>query len=106
MKKVLLLLPLFLFAFNPEVKIKEIDSIIALYKNRIKCLDKNEANYCIDRYPQDSRSDAFAKTFCMSFPKNYYKALLEKNIKRLEAEKLCYGRSLTEKEAQECLKKL
>ena len=104
MKRYILLLPLTLFAFDKNTIIKEYNSIQNIYQKRLECLKNSEAAECIQKYPQDARSDALAKTFCMAFPKSYYAAKLKRDISILEQQKLCIGRAQTELEAKRCLK--
>jgi hypothetical protein len=97
-------MPLLLFAFDRFTAIHEFDKIQKIYQKRLECLKKNEAPECIEKYPQDTKSDALARTFCMAFPKSYYAAKLKRDIDILEKKKLCIGRSQTEVEAKKCLK--
>jgi len=105
MKK-LLLLPLWLLAFEREAHIAQIDAIIEIYKKRLACLERHEALTCIRKYPLDKRNDALAKSFALGFPSSFYRALLRRNLDILEKEKLCYGRASSEAEARACLKNL
>ena len=100
----ILALPLALLAFDRAKEIAQIDTTIAVYKARIACMEKDEAIPCIERHPLDPKGDTLGKTFAMSFPKSYYKNLLERNIKILKRQKLCIGRAMGEDEAKECLK--
>ena len=104
MRKMALLLPLLLFAFDREASIEGYDRIIKIYEARLGCLEHKEALPCIQNHPLDPHSDALAKTFSMSFPKSYYEALLRRNIELLKRQKLCYGKALSEEEAKRCLK--
>ena len=97
-----LLLALSLFAGWRESNISAIERVIEVYETRLKCLEHDEAIPCIERYPLEPRSDTLAKTFSMSFPKSFYKATLERDIKLLEKEKLCYGKALSPQEAERC----
>ena len=99
----ILALPLALLAFDRPKEIAQIDATIAVYKARIACMEKDEAIACIERHPLDPKGDTLGKTFAMSFPKSYYKNLLERNIKILERQKLCVGRAMSQKEIKECL---
>ncbi len=106
MKAVFLFFPLILFAFSNIGEITNINEIMKVYQNRLNCLKSHEPTHCIERYPLDPRNDALDKTFSMSFPKAYYRAKLKRDLKYLERRKLCYGRSLDERELKECLKSL
>ena len=98
---VTLLFGITLFAGWRESNITAIDRVIDVYQTRLECLKISEAIPCIERYPLEPRSDALAKTFSMSFPKSYYRAILERDIEILEKEKLCYGRAPSEEEAKD-----
>ncbi|BCD67810.1 hypothetical protein [Nitratiruptor sp. YY09-18] len=103
MKKFLLLAIVSLaFADMKTSQIVAIDAIIQTYKSRLACLENNEANFCIDKFPLDQRSDTLAKTFAMSFPKAFYASKLQRDIKILEKQKLCFGRAVSEIEAKKC----
>ena len=95
--------PLLLFAFDRTQELQRIDATIEVYEARIACMEKEEAIPCIERHPLDPRGDTLGKTFAMSFPKSYYKNLLERNIKILQRQKLCVGRAMIEAEARRCL---
>ena len=84
--------------------IAQIDATMDLYQKRLVCLKEHEAAYCIERFPQDPRSDALAKTFAMSFPAAFYAAKIQRDIKILERQKLCIGRAATQEAAKECPK--
>ncbi|MRI58535.1 MAG: hypothetical protein C6H99_03400 [Epsilonproteobacteria bacterium] len=100
---VLLIFTLSLFGGWRESNITAIDTIIQTYESRLSCLQEHEAIPCIERHPQDPRSDALAKTFSMSFPKSYYKAKLRRDLAILKKQKLCFGKALTPQEAKACL---
>ncbi|BCD61921.1 MULTISPECIES: hypothetical protein [Nitratiruptor] len=93
----------FAFADWKTAQILAIDKIIQTYQNRQSCLQKEEAHFCIQKYPLDPKSDALAKTFAMSFPQAFYASKLQRDIKLLEKQKLCIGRALSEMEAKRCL---
>ncbi len=73
-----------------------------LYQKRLACLKEHEAAFCIDRFPQDPRSDALAKTFAMSFPAAFYAGKLQRDMKILERQKLCIGKALSQEDARKC----
>ncbi len=104
MRFALLLLGSLLFGGWRESNISAIDKIISTYEARLHCLQNKEAIPCIEEYPLHPKSDALAKTFCMSFPKSYYKATLKRDIKLLQKQKLCYGRAPSQEKARQCLK--
>ncbi len=79
------------------------DRVITIYQNRLNCLKTQEAIVCIQRFPQDPRSDALAQTFAMSFPKAFYANKLQRDIDLLKRQKLCYGKALTQEEAKKCI---
>ncbi len=82
--------------------IQAIDATIAVYKQRLECLQTHEAPHCIARYPQDPRSDALAQTFAMSFPKAFYGDKLRRDIHLLQKQKLCIGKALSQEDAKQC----
>ncbi|NPA03802.1 MAG: hypothetical protein GXO61_02965 [Epsilonproteobacteria bacterium] len=102
-KSIFLLITTFLFANWREGNVSEIDKVIKVYSLRVECLKEKEAIRCIEKFPLDPKSDTLAKTFNMSFPKSYYKAILKRNIQRLQEQKLCFGKALNVKEAKSCL---
>ncbi len=85
-----------------QSNILAIDKVITTYQNRLHCLKTQEAIACIQRFPQDPRSDALAKTFAMSFPKAFYVNKLQRDIQLLRRQKLCYGKALSQEEAKKC----
>ena len=101
------ILPIFLisllYADFRSQQIAQIDKIIAIYQKRLECLKTKEAANCINSFPLDSRSDALAKTFSMSFPKAFYESKLKRDIKFLQKQKLCIGKALSKMEAKRCL---
>ncbi len=90
------------FSHIREERVLQIDHIISIYTKRLQCLEKSDIQSCIQRYPQDRRSDNLAKMFAMSFPKAYYGDLLRKSITLLQKQKLCWGRAQSQKEARRC----
>ncbi|MRI83591.1 MAG: hypothetical protein C6I00_04145 [Nitratiruptor sp.] len=100
----LLLLPLILLAFDRKAHLEQIQRTIAIYEERLACLQKHEAMECIQRHPLDPQGDGIARLFASSFPKAYYRAKLERDLQLLHQELLCYGRASSIEEARRCLK--
>ncbi|WP_281950586.1 hypothetical protein [Nitrosophilus kaiyonis] len=88
-----------------EKNIIEINKIIDIYKNRLKCIEnENIVNECIEKFPNNPKSDNLAKVFSSSFPKSFYINTLIRDIKILEKEKICWGKAINKSEAIKCLK--
>lgn len=87
-----------------EQNINNIETIIKIYKKRLNCLENNGAKECIKKLPLDRHSDQLALLISSEFPISYYKNILQRDIKNLEKEKLCWGRALNEEEVKKCIK--
>ena len=87
-----------------EENIKEINSIIKIYKNRLSCLKGNQAKECIKKYPLNQHNDQLSMLMCSEFPISYYKNILQRDIRKLEKTKICVGKALNEKEMDMCKK--
>jgi len=89
-----------------ENSIKNIDLVISIYKKRLDCIENGKSpKECIKDFPSDQKSDQLAILFCNSFPINYYKNILNRDISILEKEKICWGKAMNKEDVKKCLKR-
>ncbi len=89
-----------------EENIMQINSIIKIYQKRLECLNlEGEPKECIKKYPLNQKSDQLSLLICNTFPKNYYKNILKRDLNMLKKEKMCWGKAMSKEEAIDCFKK-
>ncbi|WP_200762406.1 hypothetical protein [Nitrosophilus alvini] len=92
-----------------EANIKILNSSIKVYKDRIECIENgNNAKKCIEKHPSPQfenmpNRDSLGKLMINMFPTTYYLNILKRDIKVMEKEKLCWGKSMNFDEVKECL---